>query len=285
MAAVLSIAAVLLIRDILSEEAPVEGAVTGQLHSTVLGEDRGYLVHLPDPYLQDSVARYPVIYVLDGASQSGHTAASAALLQRNGLIPPVIVVGIPSPDGDTRNRDYTPPDMRLDTDQPGGPMGAADRFLAFLETELIPLIERSYRTARPRMLAGWSRGGLFVVHSQLAAPALFDARFAHSPALWRESDLIVGQLERALTADSAERGFLYLSLGGSENPKMTGSFHHLTEMLRRHPGPGLRWQADLTPGGTHETNPRLSTPVGLCLFFASAEGAACRRELVEVGTE
>ena len=35
---------------------------------------------------------------------------------------------------------------------------------------------------RPRMLAGWSRGGLFVVYSELAAPSLFDARFAHSPA-------------------------------------------------------------------------------------------------------
>jgi len=60
--------------------------------------------------------------------------------------------------------------MRLDTDQPGGPNGSGDRFLAFLKDEMIPTVEREYRTQRPRMLAGWSRGGLFVVYSLLAVP-------------------------------------------------------------------------------------------------------------------
>ncbi len=37
------------------------------------------------------------------------------LLARIGTIPPLIVVGVSSLDGDTRNRDDTPPEMRLDT--------------------------------------------------------------------------------------------------------------------------------------------------------------------------
>ena len=123
-------------------------------------------------------------------------------MARVGLIPPLIEVGVPSIDGDTRNRDYTPPEMRLDSDDAASPKGAADRFLVHLQTELIPQVEREYPTTRPRMLAGWSRGGLFVVYSQIEAPAMFDARFAHSPALWRDNDLIVAQLERALTASA-----------------------------------------------------------------------------------
>ena len=273
---ILSVAATLLVRDILGEEAPVEGALPGRFHSAILGEDREYLVHLPEGYGRDSTARYPVLYVLDGASQSGHTAASAALLARIGVIPPLIVVGVASVDGDRRNRDYTPPDMRLDTDRPGGPRGEADRFLRSLQSELLPLLEWNYRTARPRMLAGWSRGGLFVVYSGLAAPGLFDARFAHSPALWREGDLIVAEVDRALAADSLPAGFLYLSLGEEENAKMQASFRRLREVLERHAGPRLRWRADLSSGGTHETNPRLSTPVGLCALFAGAAGLACR---------
>lgn len=257
---------------ILENEPPVEGAMPATLRSAILGENREYVVHLPEGYDSDPERRFPVMYVLDGTSQSGHTAASAALMARVGLIPPMIVVGVPSLDGDIRNRDYTPPDMRLDTDVPASPKGAADRFLAHLETELIPAIENAYRTTRPRMLAGWSRGGLFVVYSQITSPATFDARFAHSPALWREDSAIVGQLEQALSATPAPEGFLFMSLGDAENEKMRSAFQEAVGVLERRAPPTLRWKSYLSAGGTHETNPRLSTPVGLCAMF-NAKGS------------
>ena len=265
--AVVSVAATLLAGWALDDEAPVAGALPATLRSTVLGEDRDYFVHLPEGYQEDSSTRYPVLYVLDGASQSGHTAESAGLLARIGTIPPLIVVGISSLDGDTRSRDYTPPEMRLDTDAATGGMGAADRFLTFLQSELIDRIDRDYRTTRPRMLAGWSRGGLFVVYSELVAPALFDARFAHSPALWRENDLIVTRLQEALAAEKLTPGLLYLSLGDQENEKMTASFRHAVDVLQRDAPATLRWRADLTAGGRHDSNSHLATPVGLCVMF------------------
>jgi len=268
-----SVGLTLLARDIFSEEAPVAGATAARLHSALLGEDREYFVYLPEGYDARSTRRYPVLYVLDGASQAGHTAESAALLARIGDIPPMIVVGVPSVDGETRNRDYTPPDMRLDTDAPGGPKGQADRFLLHLRKELIPRIDSDYRTARPRMLAGWSRGALFVVYSGIRDPALFDARFAHSPALWRENDRIIAQYQRALTTQSPD-SFLYLSLGDAENPKMRAAFERMRAMLGSDPQARLRWRADLSAGGVHESNPRLSTPVGLCAMFAA--GRPCR---------
>jgi predicted alpha/beta superfamily hydrolase len=271
--AVVSVGLTRLTTEAFSEEAPIEGAVVSRMRSAVLAEDREYLVHLPEGYEAGGTRRYPVLYVLDGGAQSGHTAESAALLARIGEIPPLIVVGVPSVDGDTRNRDYTPPDMRLDTDAPGGPKGAADRFLLHLRSELIPRIEREYRTARPRMLAGWSRGGLFVVYSGMQAPGLFDARFAHSPALWREHDRIVAQYRQALAAQRPG-SFLYLSLGDAENPKMRAAFDEMRAMLQANAPASLRWRADLSVGGVHDNNARLSTPVGLCAWFNP--GRACR---------
>ena len=265
--AVVAAAVTVMALRIFEDEPPVGGAVPATIRSAVLGEDREYFIHLPVGYETDSSHRYPVMYVLDGTSQSGHTAESASLLARVGLIPPMIAVGVPSIDGDTRNRDYTPPDMRLDTDADTSRNGAADRFLSHLETELIPQVERRYRTTRPRLLAGWSRAGLFVVYSQIVAPALFDARFAHSPALWRESDLIVTRFEQAITASALPEGFLYLSLGDQENEKMTAAFQHMVGLLERSAPPTLRWRADLSVRGTHDSNPRLSTPVGLCAMF------------------
>ena len=265
--AVVSAAVTVLALKIFENEPPVEGAVSATVRSAVLGEVREYFVHLPEGYESDTTQRFPVMYVLDGTSQSGHTAAAASLMARVGLIPPMIVVGVPSIDGDTRNRDYTPPDMRLDTDDAASQKGAADRFLSHLETELIPAVEREYRTARPRMLAGWSRGALFVVYSQITEPAMFDARFAHSPALWRENSLIVKQLEQAFSASTVSEGFLFLSLGDRENEKMTAAFRDAVGMLERSAPPTIRWQAYLSTQGTHDSNPRLSTPVGLCAMF------------------
>lgn len=265
--AVLSAAAATFALKALEDEPPVEGAASATIRSSLLGEDREYFIHLPEEYNTDPARRFPVLYVLDGASQSGHTAAAASLMARVGLIPPVIIVGVPSVDGDTRNRDYTPPDMRLDTDDPTSERGAADRFLSHLDRELIPAVEREYRTTRPRMLAGWSRGGLLVVYSQIAAPSTFDARFAHSPALWRENGLIVSQLERALSGSSVSPAFLFLSLGADENDKMTAAFRRAVDVLEKSAPLTIRWRSYVSSNGTHDTNPRLSTSVGLCAMF------------------
>ena len=276
--AVVSVSATAFARLVLEDEAPVAGALRRTIRSTVLGEDRAYDVHLPEGYSADTTARFPVLYVLDGTSQSGHTVESAAVLARMGVIPRMIVVGVPSLDGETRNRDFTPPEMRLDTGRPAGPGGAADRFLSFLQTELIGRIERDYRTTRPRMLAGWSLGGLFVVYSELVAPALFDARFAHSPALWPGDELIVARLQQALTAGALPPGFLYLSLGDAENERMARAFRHAVAVLERDAPATLRWRADLSLGGVHQSNPRLSTPVGLCVMFNAGFETRCRGE-------
>lgn len=225
-----------------------DGSIARVVDSRILGERRDVIVHLPEGYARDRARRYPVLYVLDGGSQAGHTADSARLLARIGLMPAVIVIGVPS-SGENRARDYTPPYMEE---------GKADRFLGFLETELIPHIDRTYRTIPQRMLAGWSRGGLFVVYSLLERPDLFAARFAHSPALWRDDGRILREIAKARPS-----GFLYLSLGDRENEKMTRAFRKVTRELQTSAFPELRWRADITKGADHQNNPVLATPVGL----------------------
>jgi predicted alpha/beta superfamily hydrolase len=246
-----------------------------QMHSTILAEDREYLA-APARGAMAAIAPDATRCCtrLDGASQSGQTAQAAALLARIGDIPPLIVVGArPAATAKPATATTRRRTMRLDTDAARRSEGEADRFLRHLRDELIPRIERDYRTARPRLLAGWSRGGLFVVYTGIAAPALFDARFAHSPALWREDGRIVAQYRQAL-ATQPPGSLLYLSLGDAENPKMRAAFEQLRSMLHADAPASLRWRADLSVGGVHESNARLSTPVGLCAFFNPRR--ACR---------
>ena len=231
------------------------------LASSVLGEERTYSVHLPDSYARSPTKRYPVLYVLDGTSQSVHTAATVDVMARIGAMPEAIVIGIPS--GDARNRDYTPPGMRQDADDSSSGDGHADRFLAFLQRELIPKVERELRTTPRRTLVGNSRGGLFVVHAFTRQPALFDGYVAHSPALWRDDSAMVTRLDRFLREHRDLRGKLFLSLGGEENPKMTAAFRKTIAVLQRAAPPGLHWRALTTPGAVHDDNARKATPVAL----------------------
>jgi len=271
--ATITLVVTVIAQDLLQADPGAFDSTPARISSAILGESREYLVSLPEGYDAEPGRRYPVLYVLDGSSQTAHAVETARLLARIGVIPPLIVVGIPA--GETRNRDYTPPGMRLDTDVPDSPEGSADDFLAFVEEELIPRVEADLRTTRPRMLAGWSRGGLFAVYSQIAAPALFDGRFALSPALWRDEDRIVEALETALLAGSIDGGFLFTSLGGAESENMVAGFDHGLAVLERSAPPTLRWEATRSRGADHETNPVLSMPLALCAMFHPGGERTC----------
>jgi predicted alpha/beta superfamily hydrolase len=239
-------------------------SVTSHLQSAILAEPRDVIVSLPESYSREPSRRYPVLYVLDGSSHTTHTAESARLLARIGVIPEIVVVGIPS-SSENRGRDYTPPYMRVDAEDEKAPAGEANRFLRFVETELIPHLERQYRVTSTRMLAGNSRGGLFVVYSLLEKPDLFAARFAFSPALWRDDDRLVKELAKSLQSRTMPPTFLYLSLGDGENEKMTRAFRKTEQLLRASAVP--RWRSDITRGANHSDNAVLSTPVGLHEYF------------------
>ena len=112
---------------------------TQNIHSSVLNEDRTYRVYLPDSYRWAKDRHYPVLYLLDGQTEFVHTASSVDYLAAQGEIPEMIVVAI---DSTVRVRDFT------QTDWPShwiGGGGAAD-FKRFLSTELIPTVDRTYRT-------------------------------------------------------------------------------------------------------------------------------------------
>lgn len=250
-------------------ERPVllDGMRLETLRSGVLNEERQLIIHLPESYDGEPARRYPVIYVLDGTSQDNHTASSAALMARIRLMPEIIVVGLPNVSGFGRQRDYTPPFMVQDLDEADSPMGAGDRFIAFLKSELIPHLDRQYRTTGTRMLAGHSRGGLLVVYSLIADPPLFQARFAHSPALWRDDTIIASKLSEFLGTRPALDSFLYVSLGTEETVRMTAAFDRVRTVLADQAPPGLRWQADRIPGANHGNNGERATPVGFRAFY------------------
>jgi predicted alpha/beta superfamily hydrolase len=245
-----------------SEPTGSENIVQANLQSAILNEERRVIIHLPRNYSRDTSRKYPVMYVLDGTSQDQHTADKITVLSDAGLIPQAIVVGLPNTSGN-RERDQTPPYMRRDVNDANSPFGAADKFLSFVEKELIPFVEGNYRTVGHRTLSGNSRGGLFVLYSFMEKPDLFQARFCYSTPVWRFDNLMVNKTAEFLRASSRLNSFLYLSVGEQETEQMIGGFKKMSEALKKNRMKGFKWVADYTPFAVHQDNARISTSKGL----------------------
>lgn len=180
------------------------------LHSTILDEDRSYWVSLPESYAQEtsSYKRYPILIVLDGnlhfQSVSGMVNYMSSGYNGNRKVPEMIVVAIQNVN---RNRDFTP-DKIITTRENN--FGGGEKFLSFLEDELIPTLEKEYRTIPYRILFGHSLGGLLATHAYMKEETLFNSFIAVDPSFgsW-DSEKMDSKL--AAVTDQSFHRYIYIA--------------------------------------------------------------------------
>src|SRR5437868_2547470 len=80
-----------------------------------------------------------------------------------------------------------------------GCFGAA-AFKRFLSTELIPDVDKTYRTDKFRVLSGHSASGQFALYCLTSDPSLFQAYFAISSSLDWDDNLPQRSLEQSFKA-------------------------------------------------------------------------------------
>jgi predicted alpha/beta superfamily hydrolase len=196
------------------------------IQSTILHEKRPIWVHVPasDPgniYLKQ---RYPVIYLLDG---DAHFSSVVGMMQQlstvngNMICPEMIVVGIPNTD---RTRDLTP--THVDVDPPyldsafSRTSGGGEKFISFLEKELIPFIDAHYPTEPYRMLIGHSFGGLLVMQTFVHHTQLFNSYVCIDPSMWYDKQTLLKETKKALTDRNFNGKSLFLGIANTMNEGM-----------------------------------------------------------------
>jgi predicted alpha/beta superfamily hydrolase len=152
------------------------------IKSEVLNQNRKLSIFLPDGY-NDINAKFPVIYVLDADGRLQHSAMTARFLFQNNKMPKAILVGVFNID---RNHDFLP-----DSSQNAPTGGGADNFVKFFRQELIPYIDKKFKTEPFKVLVGHSYGGVFAMHALLNDPDLFDAYIAIDPSFWYKNKMLV----------------------------------------------------------------------------------------------
>ena len=214
------------------------GVTKFTIKSSVLGEDRTILVRTPAGYDANKI-KYPVLYMTDGDAHMAHTAATVEFLARNGRMSELIVVGITNTD---RTRDLTPTKAVGPNAGQFPTAGGADRFLKFIETELIPEIEKNYRVQPYRILAGHSFGGLFTIHAMITRPELFNSYVAVSPSLQWSDETTLKRAEEFLKERKEFNATLFTSLG-NEPGDIGDAFDLFRQALAKTQIKGFAWEA------------------------------------------
>jgi predicted alpha/beta superfamily hydrolase len=243
---------------------PVVIGETFGIDSKVLAETRTYVVHTPDYYSNGKDA-YPVLVLQDAENNFAYTSAAVHLLSANGRIPAMIVVGINNTD---RTRDMTP--TRPKASPEGTPWtmsaGGADKFLSFIADELLPTIDRDYRTRPYRVLVGHSLGGLFATYALMNRPEVFNGYLIISPSLWWDDQALVKTAQPFFAAHQDMHADIYMAMA-SEGDAMLGGAWKLSAVLEESRLPYVRWQFKRSPEEDHGTIPYISTYEGLQAIF------------------
>jgi predicted alpha/beta superfamily hydrolase len=244
------------------------------IHSKVLNEDRKIYVHCPKPDSADLGERLPVLYIMDADNHFELLAQYADYLSRPDVlaIPKIIIVGITNTD---RRRDLTPTKSIIDySGKPDSnnilkPSGGNENFLQFIRTELMPAIDKNYKTAPYKIFAGHSFGGLSSINCLLAHPDMFDAYIAVSPSLWWDNEYLLKFTDEKLKRGSVLNKILFYSDG---NEGGSNSFFHkgllkLDSTITSKKITGLNYMYKHYPTETHMTEPIIAYYDALRFIF------------------
>jgi len=231
------------------------------IHSKLLNEERMVYVHCPKVDSADVNKRFPVVYVMDGDNHFALLAEYVDYLSRPDVLamPKAIIVGIPNT---KRTRDLTPTSSILNYE--GKPdsnsykgSGGNEKFLQFIEAELIPMIDKNYKTAPYKIFAGHSFGGLSALNCLLTHPDLFDAYIAVSPSLWWDREYVLRMTEEKLKSGSTLDKIFFYSDGneGGRNSFFHKNLLKLDATIAKKKLKGFDYLYKHYPTETHMTEP------------------------------
>ena len=270
---------IILFNGVAQTDSRIVAGTIETISSKILNEDRKVWVYVPKSAANDisSPGKYPVVYLLDG---DAHFLSVAGMLQElssvngNTICPEMIVVGILNTD---RTRDLTPTHVSESIPFMGDGFaktsGGGEKFISFIEKELMPFIESKYPVEPYKMLIGHSLGGLTVMNTLINHTNLFNAYVAIDPSMWWDDRKLMQQAENVLSAKSFQGKSLFMGIANSIKPGVDTSaiksdttretFHFRSvlktdELLKRNSANGLRYCSKYYKDENHGSVPLMT---------------------------
>jgi predicted alpha/beta superfamily hydrolase len=215
--------------------------------STKLPSTRGVWVYLPPTYVENTEARFGVLYMHDAQNLfDAQTAFGGSEWKvdetmdagaEDGSIRETIVVAVENTPA--RMDELTP------TADPTYGGGKADQYLAMITDEIKPMVDKDLRTLPSRdetAVMGASLGGLVSAYAGVRRADVFGLVAAMSPSTWWDGTMILGEVA-STPAHPAKPIRVYVDSGdsGPSNDDVTNT----TELAARYRKVGYTDQKDL----------------------------------------
>lgn len=223
-------------------KTPIINGYIYEHQSTILKQNRRYMVSLPERYFSNN-RHYPTLYVVDGDFQFQHTSALVTNLSRMGKIPPMIVIGM----ANQGQKDYIY--QTTWQSENNNEYGGAPLFNKYLEQELVPLIKQNYRTNSQQALAGYSLGGLFSAYVMMQENTSFNAFLAMSPSAWFDNYSLEKKLPLYISKAKKVIPALFISVANEEEMGVRKLVDELKNSYKEQQP--WHWQFKTYPDETH----------------------------------
>lgn len=215
------------------------------IYSKIVKDSFKIYIGLPLSYDKNNLTTYQVVYHLDGGNNGDHYMIRNLYLDSQA--PECLTIGIGYIGETNRWRDFGE--------------GFPDFYL-FLRDELIPLINKEYKTQPEKnTLYGYSFGGLCATQTLLryGAKMPFKNIIAGSPSLWWPDGVYMFDIEEELSkvTDTLAVNF-NITMGSEESEGMVYYFTKMSEVLSSRNYKSFNMKSSLNEGYNHDSNKEIT---------------------------
>jgi len=177
------------------------------IYSDIAQQDLTFHITIPSNYKSEGKNRYPAFYTTSGRSRLDVLKTQVNWLSHVGFapLPQVFFISLPSIDADK----FTKASGSL-----------YSLTTQVYEEEVIPYIEKEYRTQPYRVIEGFSSNANQLLSIFIEKPQLFNAYMIFSPALGLDKSKLVEKLLTQKADSRYQYRSLYLSLGSFKENKI-----------------------------------------------------------------
>jgi predicted alpha/beta superfamily hydrolase len=232
--------------------------VTDTIFSNKLNEDREIIIGLPPSYDKHPNQKFPILVLLDGDFLFDPFQGALSYGNYWDDLPEVIIVGITQNKNNERETDC------MVDETTGLPSEKGESFFEFIGMELLPYIQKNFRTAPFKMIAGLDTTAGFLNLYLYKDNPVFDAYISMSPELPNTMEENIPQRLAAIQKPL----FYYHSSADGDVKKMRNRIIALDEVAKKINKETVNYRFDDFKGASHYSLVLNSIPSALYQIFS-----------------
>jgi uncharacterized protein len=225
--------------------------------SSKLKESREITIGLPLSYEKNPTKQYPILILLDGDYLFDPFFGALSYGAYWDDLPETIVIGISQNNNEERIDDSNYDDLN------GVPAEKGARFFEFIGGELLPYIEKKYRVAPFRMIAGHDTTAGYLNFFLYKDNPIFNAYISLNPELVPEMETRIPENFSKLKQPI----FYYQSTAEGDLKELLESVKKLDENIKLVVNPIVNYKYDQFKGASHYSSVLYSIPSALYQIF------------------